>query len=97
MALKGAAEIAAETEQSAVRTLRRQADEYSWKDEAWTIALILPILMAFFPVTQPWAREGFKILELVPWYFQGLLAIGLCYGFHRKVVSLFGLVRGVGK
>lgn len=96
---KAASDLATEIDERAQskatgRVLREKALEASWKDEAWTVTLILPIVMSFMPYANEYARVGFAILNTAPIWFVGLALMGVAFAFHRKVVSLWGLIRG---
>ena len=56
----------------------------SWKDEYWTIALSLPMFMAFIPGLQEHALQGFQVIDQMPeWYKIALLsAIGAAFGLR---------------
>lgn len=55
-----------------------------WLDEAWTAALLLPVLLAFLPWTQEAAARGFAILsDAVPLWYQGALGVAFGWGFAR--------------
>lgn len=65
----------------------RPADHPSrsgWLDEAWSAALLLPLLLAFLPWTQEAAQRGFVILsESVPVWYQAALAVAFGWAFAR--------------
>ena len=56
----------------------------SWKDEYWTIALSIPMFMAFIPGLRETALSGFLTIEQMPeWYIIALLsAIGAAFGLR---------------
>lgn len=56
----------------------------SWKDEYWTIALSVPMFMAFIPGLDDDALHGFEVIDQMPeWYVMALLAaIGAAFGLR---------------
>jgi hypothetical protein len=96
-----AAELAAERHRLALEALRedkRAASAWElesiraagWKDEYWTLALSLPLILCFFPWTAPGVLEGFAVLEHTPeWYRYSVgVAIAAAFGV-RPLVDLF--------
>lgn len=77
-----------------VKELKLQADKTSWKDEMWAVAMGGPIILAFIPWLQDYAAKGFTIIATAPLWYVTLVAVSVAYAYHRKVFSLFGMMRG---
>jgi hypothetical protein len=55
-----------------------------WKDEWVLILLSIPLVLVFFPVTQSYVLDGFKVLETTPdWYrWMVMMIFGAIYGIR---------------
>jgi hypothetical protein len=76
--------------------VQAEASKGSWKDEAWTLVLIAPLVSVFVPGLQAYVAEGFTVLEdTVPdWYMLLVMtAVGAAFG----VRGLASAVKGWGK
>lgn len=64
-----------------IEALRQQGT--SWKDEWLLLVLTMPFLMAFFPQTQEWARNGWAYIAEAPYWYQ--------FAFCGVIFAVYGL------
>lgn len=63
----------------------------SWKDEAWTIVLITPLVMAFIPSLAPYVTAGFDSLKEVPDWYKAFAAASVAASFGlKKLAGVWG-------
>lgn len=67
--------------------LAQQNSGDSWKDELWTIVLVIPMVMAFIPTLAPYVKEGFETLETVPDWYKAFAATAVAAAFGRKALA----------
>jgi len=65
------------------------ATKGSWKDEYLTVVLTLPAILLFVPSMTDHIREGFKVLETLPSWYQNLLYICVTASFGIKATDMF--------
>jgi len=53
----------------------------SWKDEWLTLLFSIPLIMAFIPSMVPYVHEGFKVLEIMPDWYQYTLSVIVAASF----------------
>jgi len=61
--------------------LAMEASSSSWKDEWWTILLSIPLIGCFIPTAVPYIREGFRVLEEMPVWYQAAIAVSIAASF----------------
>ena len=62
----------------------------SWKDEWFTLLLSIPLVGAFVPDMVPYIREGFFVLDSMPEYYKGFLAVAMGASFGVKAITKWG-------
>ena len=74
----------AATHEAGWEKIMAQSSDNRWKDEAWTILIIVIIAMCFIPFTQPYVEEGFAALSRTPEWFQWAMyaSIGASFGIR---------------
>lgn len=71
-----------------LEALRQQ--QFSWKDEFWTLVLAAPFIGAFVPGLQDYVMKGFEYIDNMPYWYQasivGIIAatFGLRWYFSKK-------------
>jgi hypothetical protein len=55
--------------------------ETSWKDELWTLAVIFPLIIAFFPGGAAVVAVGFQAISAAPGWYQGIVAASVAFAF----------------
>jgi len=65
------------------------ATKGSWKDEYLTVVLTLPAILLFVPSMTDHIREGFKVLETLPSWYQNLMYICVTASFGIKATDMF--------
>jgi hypothetical protein len=65
------------------------ATKGSWKDEYLTVVLTIPAILVFFPGMTEHIREGFRVLETLPSFYQNLLYICVTASFGIKASDMF--------
>lgn len=65
------------------------ATKGSWKDEYLTVVLTIPAILVFFPNMTDHIREGFRVLETLPAFYQNLLYICVTASFGIKATDMF--------
>lgn len=53
----------------------------SWKDEWLTLLFSIPLILAFIPSMVPYVHEGFKVLEIMPDWYQYTLSVIVAASF----------------
>jgi len=59
----------------------------SWKDELWTIILVIPLVMAFVPSLAPCVTAGFESLAEVPDWYKAFAGASVAASFGIKKLS----------
>lgn len=68
----------------------------SWKDEFWTIALAIPLGMAFVPSLADFARQGFEVISTLPDWYHQILMIIIPAAFGIRGIKGFANMRNQG-
>ena len=66
-----------------------EASKDSWKDEAWTILMILIIAMCFVPGLQNYVEKGFDVLAGTPNWFQAAIFASIAASFGLRGLTKF--------
>lgn len=94
-------ELAAERHRLALEALKAQAAQDAdwerlaaqnsgWKDEYWTVALSVPLVLCFFPAAADDVLAGFRVLELTPEWYRYLVGVAVAAAFGvRPIVNWF--------
>ncbi len=61
-----------------------QGSQSSWKDELWTIVLVIPAILAFIPGGAELVRQGFENLNTVPDWYKAALGTAIAAAFGRQ-------------
>ena len=62
-----------------------------WKDEWLTLVLSVPFVGAFIPGMVPHLRAGFQVLETMPVWYQGAVAVMIAasFGYQKYAKTKF--------
>lgn len=63
-----------------------------WKDEYWTMALSVPLVLCFVPAFAPDVAAGFAVLESTPEWYRYSVGVAIAAAFGVR--PLLNVVRG---
>lgn len=75
----------ADNKEAELALILSEGMKFSWKDEYWTIVLSIPAIACFFPAAAPHVREGFRVLETMPQFYQYWLGICILTAFGMRM------------
>lgn len=55
-----------------------------WLDEFWTLAVGVPVVLAFVPVTADAVKDGFVVLHGVPDWYIYVVSSAVGFAFYRR-------------
>ena len=63
----------------------------SWKDEWLTIMFSIPLIGSFIPGMVPYIQNGFTVLESMPMWYQGAVAVMVAasFGYQKYAKTRF--------
>lgn len=73
-----------------------QIEKSGWKDELWTIVIVIPLVLCFVPGGAQHVAAGFQALnEHTPEWYQGLvfIAVGAAFGV-KKLTDVAKFAKG---